>query len=345
MRAVDGAARRTGLLRDIVVIGASAGGLKALQQLVAYLPADLPAAVLVSTHLAPAVPSRVAAVLDRFGALPAVDAADGLPFEHGRIYTAVPDRHLVVDGHDTLRLSRGPRENRVRPAVDALFRSAARWYGPRVIGVVLSGALDDGAAGLAAVVQRGGAALVQDPEDALFDSMPRAALRAVPGAVALPPAQLARKIIEWAGRPVRPAADGPAEALIWETDMVREGRSELSQAGDPAGLGCPECGGGMSAVVTGNATHYVCHAGHSYSPETFLAARQEGIEAALWTALSAMQEKVMVLEKLARFRYDLAAVGLSTALTRRSRSSAVNGFSMNAMPGSSTCVVPSRPLL
>jgi len=282
-----------------VVVGASAGGLKALQQLVAYLPADLPAAVLVSTHLAPTVPSRVAAVLAKAGSLPAVEAADGMPIRPGRIYTAAPDRHLVVDDEDVLRLTRGPRENRVRPAVDALFRSAARWCGPRVIGVVLSGSLDDGAAGLAAVVECGGSALVQDPGEAMFEGMPLAALRAVPGAEPRPATQLARKIIEWAGRPVRPPAEGPDEALIWETDMVREARSDFEQAGDPVGLGCPECGGGMNSVVTGNAVHYVCHAGHSYSPETFLAGRQETIESALWTALSAMQEKVMVLGRLA----------------------------------------------
>jgi two-component system chemotaxis response regulator CheB len=285
--------------RDVVVVGASAGGLKALQRMVAYLPVDLPAAVLVATHLAPTAPSKVAAMLAGAGPLPAVAATNGMPLMPGRIYTAVPDRHLVVDDADVLRLSRGPRENRVRPAIDALFRSAARWCGPRVIGVVLSGSLDDGAAGLAAIVECGGVALVQRPEDALFDGMPRAALAAVPSATALPVAQLARKITELAGRPVQSSAGGPSEALIWETDMIRDARSKLVHNGQPVGLGCPECGGGMSVVTTGRALHYVCHEGHSYSPETFLAARDDNIEAAVWTALSAMQEKVTVLEELA----------------------------------------------
>jgi two-component system chemotaxis response regulator CheB len=287
------------LLRDVVVVGGSAGALKALQQLVAYLPADLPAAVLVATHLAPSAPSKVAATLARAGALPAVDAADGMPMTAGRIYTAVPDRHLVIDDHDVLRLSRGPRENRVRPAVDALFRSAARWCGPRVIGVVLSGALDDGAAGLAAVAERGGTGLVQQPGEAAFDGMPRAALAALPGAVALPAAQLARRITELAGRPVRAVPSGPSEALIWETDMIRDGNSKTTHIGQPVGLGCPECSGGMRSVTTGNAVHFVCHTGHSYSPETFLAARDDTIESAVWTVLSGLQEKVTVLEDLA----------------------------------------------
>jgi two-component system chemotaxis response regulator CheB len=287
------------LFRDIVVIGASAGGLKALQQLVAYLPAELPATVLISTHLAPTAPSKIAPILGKTGPLPVANAVDGQTIVPGHIYTAVPDRHLVLDDKDVLRLSRGPRENRVRPAVDALFRSAARWCGPRVIGVVLSGSLDDGAAGLAAIAECGGVALVQDPGDATFEGMPRAALRSVPGAEALSAPQLARRVTELAGRTVRPSAVGPADTLIWETDMVRETRSEQAQGGTPVGLGCPECGGGMKAVTSGNSVHYICHTGHSYSPETFLAARQEGVEAALWTALSAMQERAMVLGELA----------------------------------------------
>jgi len=288
------------VLRDVVVVGASAGGLKALQQMVGYLPGDLPAAVLVTTHLAPTVRSKLGATLDKAGPLPAVEAADGMPMTGGRIYTAAPDRHLVVDDHDVLRLSRGPRENRVRPAVDALFRSAARWCGPRVIGVVLSGSLDDGAAGLAAIADRGGAVLVQDLGDAMFEGMPRAALAAVPDAVALSATQLARKITELAGRPVRPLPTEPSAALIWETDMIRDGRSKAENTARFAGLGCPECGGGMKSVTTGNAVHFVCHTGHSYSPESFLAARDDNIESAVWTALSAMQEKVTVLEGLAR---------------------------------------------
>jgi two-component system chemotaxis response regulator CheB len=284
--------------RDVVVIGASAGGLQALQQLTARLPGDLPASVLVAVHLAPNSPSRLANVLARNGGLPAAAAVDGEPMCPGRIHTAVPDRHLLIGEHDVVLLRRGPRENRVRPAVDALFRAAARWCGPRVIGVVLSGALDDGAAGLAAIVQRGGVALVQRPEDAKFDGMPRAALQAVPGATSAPAAQLARIITDMVGQPV-PVTGDPDTDLIWETDVTEHVKSPAGQAGRPVGLGCPECSGGMNAVHTGNAVHYVCHVGHSYSPQTLLAARDDGVEAALWTALSALQEKAMVLREMA----------------------------------------------
>jgi two-component system chemotaxis response regulator CheB len=284
--------------RDVVVIGASAGGLRALQQLIVRLPGDLAAGVLVVVHLAPTAPSRLADILAKAGPLPAVAAVDGAPMTLGCVHTAVPDRHLLIGENDLVRLSRGPRENRVRPAVDSLFRSAARWCGPRVIGVVLSGTLDDGAAGLAAIAQHGGVALVQRPEDAKFGGMPRAALTAVPEAIEAPAAQLARLITDLVGRPV-PEDDGPGEALIWETDMAEHAYSGAAQPGRPAGLGCPECSGGMNVVRTGNALHYACHAGHTYSPQTLLAARDEGIEAALWTALSALQEKSMVLRELA----------------------------------------------
>jgi two-component system chemotaxis response regulator CheB len=285
--------------RDVVVIGASAGGLEALQQVVQRLPGDLAASVLVVIHLAPEAPSRLADILTKAGRLPATAAVDGRTMGPACIYTAVPDRHLVIGEGDVLRLSRGPRENRVRPAVDSLFRAAARWCGPRVIAVVLSGTLDDGAAGLAAIAQNGGATLVQRPDDARFPGMPRAALAAVPAARAVPAAQLAQVIVDLVGQSVQAPAAGPDEGLIWETDMTEHAASAATQAGHAVGLGCPECSGGMNAVRTGRALHYVCHAGHSYSPQTLVAARDDGIESALWTAISALQEKAMVHRELA----------------------------------------------
>jgi two-component system chemotaxis response regulator CheB len=168
-----------------------------------------------------------------------------------------------------------------------------------VIGVVLSGSLDDGAAGLAAVAQRGGIGLVQQPDDAKFDGMPRAALQAVPEAMVLPAAQLGQAIAKLVDELVEPVDTGPDDGLVWETDMSAYGYSDSEQPGTPVGLGCPECSGGMQLVETGNARHYVCHAGHSYSPQTLLAARDDGIEQAMWTAISALQEKATVLRQLA----------------------------------------------
>jgi two-component system chemotaxis response regulator CheB len=199
--AVNGSERVDVVRRDVVVVGGSAGGIAAVQEIVARLPADLAACILVVIHLPPMVPSRLAALLDRSGPLPARSAVAGEPLRPGRIYTAVADRHLLVGADHTVELGLGPRENRVRPAVDALFRSAARRCGPRAIGVVLSGTLDDGAAGLAAIAERGGLSLVQRPDDARFDGMPKAALHAVPGATSTTASELGRLVAGLVGRP------------------------------------------------------------------------------------------------------------------------------------------------
>ncbi|GAA4605648.1 two-component system chemotaxis response regulator CheB [Actinoplanes octamycinicus] len=284
--------------RDVIVMGGSAGAHAALRTLLARLPTDLPAKVLVVTHLAPGARSTLAQMLSKDCALPVSAAVDGEPARNGHVYVAVPDRHLIIDDDSILRLTAGPRENRARPAADALFRAAARWCGPRVAGVVLSGSLDDGAAGLAAIAQHGGAALVQDPDEARFPGMPAAALSAVPSAVTAPAAGLARLIAEMAGRPVGDAGQ-PDPALVWETDMIAEGHTEGAVPSKPIALSCPDCGGGMYEIRTGQAVHYACHVGHSWSPQTFVAATDHSIETALWTAVSAMQEKVTMLRNLA----------------------------------------------
>ncbi len=157
---------------DIIVIGASAGGVEALVQLVQNVPADLPASIFVALHVSPHGSSVLPQILSRHGALLASHPQDGEAIEPGRIYVAPPDHHLWVR-RGRVRVSRGPSENGLRPAVDPLFRSAARSYGRRVVGVILSGSLDDGTAGLQAIKSQGGVAIVQRPEDALFVGMPQ----------------------------------------------------------------------------------------------------------------------------------------------------------------------------
>lgn len=175
------------------MIGASAGGVEALGTLVSGLPADLPAAVFVVLHVLPTGRSVLSRILERQSQLRVRPARDGEPIEHGRIYVALPDHHLLIDAN-RVRLTRDPSEKGHRPAVDALFRSAARAYGPRVLGIVLSGALDDGAAGLKAIGENGGGAIVQDPADALYASMPSAALRGAPDARVVPIADMAEAV-------------------------------------------------------------------------------------------------------------------------------------------------------
>jgi two-component system chemotaxis response regulator CheB len=164
--------------RDIIVIGTSAGGMETLIELFSRLPKKLAASIFVVCHISPYSSGVLPKVISRAGSLPAAHPTDREPIKPGQVYVAPPDHHLLIED-SVVRVTQGPKENRFRPAVDPLFRSAAYAYGPRVIGVILTGSLDDGTAGLWAVKERGGLAVVQDPDEALFDSMPLSALNNV----------------------------------------------------------------------------------------------------------------------------------------------------------------------
>jgi two-component system, chemotaxis family, protein-glutamate methylesterase/glutaminase len=194
-----------GMRRDVIVIGASAGGIEALRDLVAAFPADLPAAVFVVQHIPPWSASELPAILQAAGPLPALHPKSEEKLERGRIYVAPPDQHLILDGDERVRLWHGPKENRFRPAINPLFRSAAVMYGPRVTGVVLSGMLDDGAAGLWWVKRFGGVAAVQDPQDATFADMPKNALAHAPVDYVLPVSLLGGALASVAAGRMNPA--------------------------------------------------------------------------------------------------------------------------------------------
>ncbi|MCE0763844.1 chemotaxis protein CheB [Pseudonocardia kujensis] len=288
----------------LLVIGASAGGVEALVELVAGLPPDLPAAVLVTVHTGDRPRTTLGRVLARAGPLPADQAADGEPLRAGRILVAAPDRHLLVrrdGGGDTAVLSTGPKVNRHRPAVDAMFASAVRARGPRVVATVLSGALDDGAVGAALVDRAGGRVLVQDPADALFDSMPRAAVAAVPDARAAPAAELGRLLattvqeLPVGGDGMTDTPDGPGGddgmAASRDPAYLRPDESAATR------MGCPECGGGLARIDLPHIGYFRCHVGHQYSPRSLEAAQREAAEAKLWTAIAALEEHAA----LARF--------------------------------------------
>lgn len=218
--------------RDLVVLGGSAGGVEALREVVAALPADLPAAVLVVLHLPARSESNLAAILNRGGPLPAVTAERGMPLSPGRILVSPPARHLLVrDGR--VLLSEAPKQNLARPSIDALFRSAARWQGNRTVAAVLSGNLDDGAVGLAAVDAAGGACLVQDPDDALAPSMPRAALAVVPHAAKMSAGEIGHGIAKLVTESIAPGAVSPGPDLIAKTDMA-ESNSPIPPPISPA---------------------------------------------------------------------------------------------------------------
>lgn len=284
----------------LVVIGGSAGSLDALRQVVAKLPGDFPAPILVAIHLAADAESHLPEILGRDARLPVRHARHGDELQAGVILVARPDRHLVVH-EDFAHLSRGPRENRHRPSVDALFNSAARWHGPAVVGVVLSGALDDGSAGAAAIAAQDGTVVVQHPQDAQVSGMPRAALAAVRRARAAPAPELATLLTHIVGEAAAtdaPEVDGMVE---WEAENVDSVPVEQRgpHPGVPAALGCPECHGGMFEADASGRLHYLCHVGHSWSPASLLAAQREASEAALYGAAARLLEEAAVLKRLA----------------------------------------------
>ncbi|MDY7087829.1 MAG: chemotaxis protein CheB [Actinomycetota bacterium] len=298
--------------RDLVVLGGSAGGVEVLREVVAALPADLPAAVLVVLHLPERSESNLAAILNRGGPLPAVTAEHGMPLSPGRILVGAPARHLLVRDGRAL-LSDAPKQNRARPSVDGLFRSAARWQGNRTVAAVLSGNLDDGAVGLAAVDAAGGACVVQDPDNARAPSMPRAALAVVPHAATMPAGEIGHGIAKLVTESIAPDAVSAGPDLIAETDMA-ESNSPIpaaDQPGRPVALSCPDCSGGMNIVETGAAVHFTCHLGHIWAPLSLLAAQRDKIEEGLWTALSILEEQARVYDDLAERHGSGLAGGVS----------------------------------
>lgn len=298
-------ARSTATRRDLVAIGASAGGVEALKTVVRVLPADLPATVLLALHLPATARSYLADILARCCAMPVRQARPGLPLVPGEVVVAHPDAHLlVVDDH--VVLGSGPRENGSRPSHDAMLRSAALARGSRVVGAVLTGLLDDGAAGLHVVQRHGGHCLVQDPADAEFPSMPTAALRAVPSARSLPLLALAEEVVR-AVREVPPAEPAVPQEQ-WQRDLAELtsalGRSAVlpdgSPAGDPSPYVCPDCHGVLNTLPDPGLLRFRCRTGHAWSAESLVAQQDADVEAALWTAARMLEERAEMSRRLAQ---------------------------------------------
>jgi two-component system, chemotaxis family, protein-glutamate methylesterase/glutaminase len=303
----------------LVVVGGSAGAVEPLREIVAGLSDPFPAPILVTLHLAPGSHSRLPQVLAGIGPLPVRHPRHGEPLEPGVIFVAPPDRHLVV--HEQVAyLSRGPKENRHRPSVDVLFNSAARWHGPGVIGVVLSGALDDGVAGATAIAAQDGTVIVQDPDEARIIAMPTAAARAVRRAQLAPAGDIAG-LLDALVDGSAGSSNGPApDPLVrWESENVdsTDVQARTNVPGSPVALGCPDCGGGMFESVSPGGTPYVtCHVGHSWSPESLMDAQREATESSLYAAAAKLHEESMVLRRLADLRRrtdgEAEAAGLET---------------------------------
>jgi two-component system chemotaxis response regulator CheB len=272
-------------MRDIIVIGASAGGIEALRPLVSALPASLPASVFVTVHLPKGATSVLPRILSREGPLPAVHPKDRDPIQPHVIYVAPPDYHLMVEP-GVVRVTRGAVEHAQRPAVDPLFRSAAVAYGPRVIGVVLSGTLDDGTEGLLWVRRHGGATVVQDPAEAAFASMPQSAMSMMPVDHCLPAAEMGELLARLVSEPVSPAPADPGAATM------------KTEGGTPSGLSCPECGGTLWEQEQAEMLHFRCRVGHAYSAASLSTAQSSAVDEALWTGVRAIEEKMALTERV-----------------------------------------------
>ena len=280
-----------------MVIGASAGGVQALDQLVERLPPELPAAVFVVLHLAAGGRSVLPSILARMGPLPASVPSERQIPERGHIYVATPDRHMLLVG-DEVRLTGGPRENGHRPAIDPLFRSAARTYGPRVIAVVLSGTLDDGSAGARVVRDRRGTVIVQHPDDALYADMPENTLTVAGADAALPASEIAGKICQLIEEPLPEPFERSEDLEEQETNELID--AQLAVNGTFTELACPDCGGALWEREDGDLVRFGCRVGHAYSPESLVAEHGKALEQALWAALRGLEERADLYRRMAR---------------------------------------------
>lgn len=279
--------------RDIIVIGCSAGGVEALPRILQQLPRSVPASVFITLHLAPTA-TALRDILHRATSLPVHWAGQGDRFERGHVYIAPPDLHLLFNG-DHLQLSRTARENHVRPSIDRMFRSAAAAHGSRVIGVLLTGMLDDGVAGLCAIRAAHGLVVVQDPADAAFSDLPRHAVETLAPDHLLPIDAIGAMLTVLVEE-VSPVSIIPDEILT-EAAMDRAGEGEprqLDALGKQSTVSCPDCGG----PTWGIGARYRCYLGHSNTARELLAVNTTQVESALWSAVRALNDRATTLENL-----------------------------------------------
>ena len=318
----------------IIVIGSSAGGIPALMELVAGLPASFPAAILVVQHIPPYSESNLHHILNRLGPLPAVAAKDGQKVLPGHIYVATADHHLLVE-NEKLLVRKGPRENRFRPSVDALFRSAAYTYGNRVIGVVLSGALDDGTSGLWTIQRLGGLAIIQHPEDALFPQMPVNAQQFVTVNYSVPASQMAALLSELTAKPIAGKSKiTKKELALLQTEIIIATRDNAFQMGiiemgELTPFTCPECHGALTQLKEGKITRFRCHTGHAYTISSLLSEVSDNVETILWQAMQALEETTMLLNRVGEHFTDsqqdeIAKLFYTKAETMKKRSQLVH---------------------
>lgn len=293
--------------RDIIVIGTSTGGLAALRELVRELPRDLPAAVFIVQHIDPLTPSVLPALLAQSGQLEVAHAMDNEEIRNSRVYVAPPDNHLMIaDGR--VRLSQGPKENLTRPAIDPLFRSAALAFGGRVVGVLLTGELDDGTAGLWSIKDRGGITVVQDPREAEYPSMPQSAVKHVPIDYCLPLGEIGPLLVRLANEPApKEKSETTAENLELENTIALnalEAFRLVEKLGKLTPFTCPDCHGSLWELRQGSVLRFRCRTGHAYTAESLIAEQRLTIEKLLKEAMRATEENPTLCRYLSEHARD-----------------------------------------
>jgi len=315
------------MLPRCIVIGASAGGFEVLKQLVSQLPADLAVPVFVVLHIPAYEPSLLPELLDHFGALPALHPEDGAPIQAGVIYVAPPDHHLLIDD-GRVAVKKGPKENGFRPSIDALFRSAAYSYGPGAIGVVLSGALNDGASGLWSVKRLGGIAIVQDPYEARYPSMPRSALEYIEADYKVRSADIATLLAQL-------ASAEPDQEVSMGDDTGRDLKRMAKEVQIAAGVNlpektvlemgpltqftCPQCRGTLVRITEGKLSRFRCHTGHGFTEDALLEDLMEKIGDLIWQADRGFQEASMLLEHIGEHMQNAGETARSETFLAKAR--------------------------
>jgi two-component system, chemotaxis family, protein-glutamate methylesterase/glutaminase len=291
---------------DLIVLGSSAGGIKALSTILSKLSSDIQAAIFIVQHLSPNSPKVLPRILEDVSSLSASHPKDGEKFQVGKIYIAEPDYHLLIE-RERVRVVRGPQENRFRPAIDALFRSAARTYGPRVLGVLLTGNLDDGTVGLQAIKKRGGVTIVQDPKESDYPSMPLNAMKYVSIDHCLPLSEIAPLLLRLVGEPsgkeeeYEMPAEMDFESKIAEQELnTKQFLEKVEEIGTRTSYTCPECNGSIWQIGDEDPLRFRCHVGHSFTAGPFLTEQTAFIEKTLWSAVKALEEKVTLTRQIAQ---------------------------------------------
>jgi two-component system, chemotaxis family, protein-glutamate methylesterase/glutaminase len=286
--------------RNIIVVGASAGGSEALSKLCSTLPSDFKAAVFVVWHLGKMSEGYLPKILEKNSNLPVKNAEDDEEFKNGNIYIAPPDRHLIIQ-ETKIRTTKGPKENRFRPSVDPLFRSAAYYFTNRVIGIILSGTLNDGTAGLWAIKDNGGISIVQNPLEAQFSGMPEDAIKNVEVDFVLPVNEIGRLLPELIKEEVTEEDSKPAVPFSIEVEMAQEkknGIDAMKKIGELTSYTCPECHGTLWKILEGKLLRFRCHTGHAYTAEYLLEHLEETLEDYMWNIKRGMSERINLLEQL-----------------------------------------------